>query len=96
MASKCQRKRVKHLKTATGWTSADVEIRKVIGALMEVAAIKKPELAARLGMTPPTLHARLRNPSDFRLVELRRLCDLATEYGVEVDHLTLGGAKRRI
>lgn len=87
---------MKHLKTVAGWTSADVEIRKVIGSLIEVTAIKKPELAVRLGMTPPTLYARLRKPSEFRLVELRRLCDLATEYGVEVDHLTLGGAKRRI
>lgn len=84
------------MKTATGWTSADVEIRKVIGALIEGTAIKKPELAARLGMAPPTLYARLKRTADFRLVELRRLCDLATEYGVEVDHLTLGGAKRRI
>lgn len=86
---------MKHLKTVAGWTSADVEIRKVIGSLIEVTAIKKPELAVRLGMAPPTLYARLRKPSDFRLAELRRLCDLATEYGVEVDHLTLGGAKRR-
>lgn len=72
---------------------ADIEIRKVIGALLEASELSKPELAVRLHIPQTTFYNRLHRPSEFRLSELRRLADLAEQYAVEVP-LGLGGERR--
>lgn len=74
------------------WASADVEIRKVIGALLEAAQMTKPELAVRMHMPESTFYKRMHEPQSFRLDELRRLTDVAAAYQVEVP-LGLGGQR---
>lgn len=83
----------KKVNAATRWAVADLEIRKVIGALLEVADLSKPELAVRLHISQTGFYNKLHRPADFRLSELRRLADMAEQYGVEVP-LGLGGERR--
>lgn len=67
----------------------DDSLRASLGTLKAAGRMTWDEVAALIGLTPPTLRKRMNDPGSLRLCELRRIGQVMAERGIPFS-LTLG------
>lgn len=67
----------------------DDSLRVSLGTLKAAGRMTWDEVAALIGLTPPTLRKRMNDPGSMRLCELRRIEQVMAEQGIPFS-LTLG------
>ena len=67
----------------------DDSLRASLGTLKAAGRMTWDEVAALIGLTPPTLRKRMNEPGSMRLCELRRIEQAMEERGIPFS-LTLG------
>ena len=57
-------------------TPRDVEFRRIIEGYIAVSGLNKDKISANLGISHKCLCNWMNNPGEFRVMYLRRLCDM--------------------